>query len=108
MSGKYKPAKGPIQAQQHFRLSKGQLLAALIALISIGGALFWLISRGNKVANFTPEVTGAPSVEVAQQMLDHGDVKMNTPIESVFRVRNRGDQALLILGEPQVEVIEGC
>jgi len=108
MSGKYKPAKKTNAAQPRFNLSKGQWLAAFIALISIGGVLFWLISRGNKATNFTPEVTGAPSVEVAQAALDHGDVKLNTPVESVFRVRNVGDQALIILGEPQVEVIEGC
>ena len=55
-----------------------------------------------------PVVTGAPRVVVDQELVDYGEVKFDTSIETVFRVRNVGDQPLKILGEPQVELVEGC
>ena len=59
-------------------------------------------------ASFTPAYTGGPRVEVAQAVFDYGDVRFNTPVETVFRVRNVGDEPLEILGEPQVRLVEGC
>jgi hypothetical protein len=47
-------------------------------------------------------------MEIAQERVDYGDVKVNTPIETIFHIRNVGDQPLQILGEPQVEVVRGC
>jgi hypothetical protein len=45
---------------------------------------------------------------VDQTTIDEGDVKLGQTIRSAFRLQNAGDQPLQILGEPQVEVIEGC
>jgi hypothetical protein len=59
--------------------------------------------------NFEPEVTGAARVEVLpQDEIDYGEVKLGTTIDTVFTVRNVGDEPLIILGEPHVEVVEGC
>jgi hypothetical protein len=58
--------------------------------------------------NFEPEVTGAPSVAVDQEVIDYGDVKLGTTVTTVFNVRNVGDEPLQILGEPRVELVEGC
>jgi hypothetical protein len=88
-------------------LGRWQLLALIAVLLSAGGLLLWLVSR-SRMENFTPKVTGAPSIEVGQESVDYGNVKVNTPIETTFSVRNVGDEALIILGEPQVELIEGC
>jgi len=55
-----------------------------------------------------PTVTGAPRVAVSQEVVDYGEIKVDTPVETVFRVQNIGDQPLKILGEPQVELVEGC
>jgi hypothetical protein len=107
MSGKYK-AKKQQPASSRFTLGKGKWLALALAIVSIGGVLLWLVSRGNRSANFTPEVEGAPSVSVSQDRLDYGEVKIDTPVEAVFQVRNVGDQPLTILGEPQLELVEGC
>lgn len=105
MSPKHKSIKHEKPAA---RFGKWQWLAIIVALVSVGGVLLWLVSRSSRNANFTPEVTGAPSVEVSQESVDYRDVKVNTPVETVFRVRNVGDEALIILGEPQIELIEGC
>jgi hypothetical protein len=107
LSGKYK-AKKQQPAASRFTLGKSKWLVLVLALVSIGGVLLWLVSRGSRSANFTPEVEGAPSVSVSQDTFDYGDVRVNTPVETVFRVQNMGDQPLLVLGEPQVELIEGC
>ncbi len=58
--------------------------------------------------DFKPEVTGAPRVQVQQDYLDYGDVKLGTTVTTVFEVRNTGDQPLVVLGEPRVELVEGC
>lgn len=59
--------------------------------------------------NFKPEVTGAPRVKVLpQEVIDYGDVRLGTTITTTYRVRNVGDRPLIILGEPQVELVQGC
>jgi Protein of unknown function (DUF1573) len=57
---------------------------------------------------FQPEVTGAPFAQVSTTLIDHGDVPMDQYVESVFRIRNTGDQPLHILDEPRVELVQGC
>lgn len=59
--------------------------------------------------NFEPEVTGAPRVEVVQdEILDYGNVKLGTTVTTEYTVRNVGDEQLVVLGEPRVELVEGC
>ncbi len=58
--------------------------------------------------NFEPEVAGAPGVAVDQEVVNYGDVKLGTTVNTVFNVRNVGDEPLEILGEPRVELMEGC
>jgi hypothetical protein len=65
-------------------------------------------SLASQAASFTPAVTGRPQVAVSQDKFDYGDVKLGQTINTVFDVRNTGDQNLVILGAPQVEVVEGC
>jgi hypothetical protein len=57
--------------------------------------------------SFTPEVAGAPRVEIPQANVDHGNVRLGDTIQTVFNVRNVGDQPLTI-SSAQVEVVEGC
>jgi hypothetical protein len=74
-------------------------------LAVIGLAVYALASREPP---FTPEVTGEPRAQVEQTAIDHGTLQFETWVTSVFNIRNTGDQPLLILGEPLVEVVEGC
>jgi len=100
------------------RNSHGQSQAAarpawLIPAIAVGvGALIiavvaLLVSRPQP-PSYEPEVKGSPRVALDQESVDFGNVKLDTTIEAVFRVKNVGDQNLRILGEPQVRVVEGC
>lgn len=80
-------------------------------LVGIGAAILalavWLI-QSSQQQPYTAEVSGQPSAAVDQAFFDYGDVRVNTPVETVFRVKNVGDQPLTILGEPRVELVEGC
>ncbi|MBI5670583.1 MAG: hypothetical protein HZC41_21525 [Chloroflexi bacterium] len=80
-------------------------------LVGIGAAIIalalWLI-QGSQQPPYTAEVSGQPSAAIDQAFFDYGDVRMNTPVETVFRVKNIGDQPLTLLGEPRVELVEGC
>lgn len=83
-------------------------LAAVGAVLSLGAVIIAVVSGGQQATLPTPQVVGAPRVQVTPEMIDHGDVRYGTPVESIFLVRNVGDQPLTILGEPRVELIEGC
>ena len=89
----------------------------VIALVAIGivvaGIALWsvLSSQTTDISDFVPEVAGAPRVAVAQEIFDYGDVKLNSTVETVFKVRNVGDQDLRLLDGwdgPRVELVRGC
>lgn len=75
-------------------------IVAILALVAL--------VIGNQEEPFEPQVTGAPRAEVDRISIDHGDIRFEEPVESIYRIRNVGDQPLLILGEPRVQLIEGC
>ena len=92
------------------RLSRPLLLLIGIAAVALV-AIILLMTRPQEVdlGDYTPEVTGGPHlVVVSQETQDFGDVAVNTPVQSVFRIRNVGDQVLRILNEPEVELVRGC
>ena len=53
-------------------------------------------------------VSGAPSLQVDQEFVDLGDVKLNQPVQVSFTLSNTGDQPLEFSKAPYVEVVEGC
>ncbi len=87
-------------------------LAAVGAMLLVAGGLglIWTSSSSTGVTTLdvTPEVVGAPRLAVDQEVIDEGYVKLNNTIRTTFRLRNVGDQPLHILGEPAVELVEGC
>lgn len=94
------------QAQKPSGSSRWIWIVAGVLLFSVGGIFVWSGLGGRKAV--APQVTGAPSLVVDQTTIDEGDVKLGKTIRSTFRLQNVGDQTLQILGEPQVEVVEGC
>lgn len=79
----------------------------IVVALGAAAALFALLSGASRDA-YVPEVTGAPHLDVDQTIIDHGDQPYNNVVESVFNVRNVGDQPLIFSREPRVEVIQGC
>jgi hypothetical protein len=80
------------------------VVAAVVVLIAIGVAF---AVNANKPA-YVPEFAGAPHAVVSTPLIDHGDLQMEEFAESVFEIQNTGDQVLVILDEPRVELVQGC
>lgn len=97
-----------IRKQQQTLFSRFTWIWAGVGLLFfvIGGIVLW--NRFDSQTTLAPQVTGAPRLAVDQTMIDEGDVKLGKLVRSAFRLQNVGDQPLQILGEPMVEVIEGC
>ena len=87
------------------------LVILVLGLVLVGGTVL-LVNRGDSAGSVSAEPalagTDGPRMQVADAIVNYGDVSYNTPIETVFRVENVGDQPLEILGTPQVELVDGC
>jgi hypothetical protein len=98
------PAAKPGLSQRTLLLGGGVLLVIIIVA--------WLIlsnATNSTTSNpFVPEVVNAPFARFNTTLIDHGDMQMEEVVESVFEVRNTGDQVLTILSEPRVELVRGC
>jgi hypothetical protein len=81
------------------------ILAGLGVVLS---AVAFFLIRAAQQEPYTPEVTGRPSAVIDQKYFDYGDVHFDSPVETTFKVKNVGDEPLIFLGEPQVELVEGC
>ena len=81
---------------------------AVVVVVAAGAVVAIVLGNRNSGPAYTAEVTGAPRAAVDQTVVDHGAVAFNQPVESVFSVTNVGDQPLVILGEPRVQLVAGC
>jgi hypothetical protein len=78
----------------------------------LGGAAILIITAifafQPKPEPFTPEVTGKPSLQVDQEQINFGDVKLGKTVTASFKLKNVGDQPLRFSETPYIEVREGC
>ena len=51
---------------------------------------------------------GTPALAVDQQVIDYGEVKLNTNLTFEIRVTNTGDGTLRFKEKPYIQVLEGC
>jgi hypothetical protein len=85
------------------------LLAGSALLLIVLGSAFLLRPGGPSAATGSPaQVTGQPRLAVDRQQIDFGKVPLDKPIKATFVLSNVGDQPLQILGEPVIEVKQGC
>lgn len=82
-------------------------VAVIVIAITVGGLLFTQ-QQPSVASDFVPKYTGGPRIEVAEAVIDHGDVKFNRFVESVFHIQNVGDSPLRIEDQPQVVLLDGC
>ncbi len=87
----------------------------ILIILATGGIL--LITAGvsiakniaaNKADPSLVEVSGQPSLKVDQELIDYGDVKLDTNLTFTLALTNIGNQPLKISEAPYVEVMEGC
>jgi hypothetical protein len=102
--GKYKSAK----RKQRKNGPLFPLLLALGGLILIGAAVFALARGGGRPANFTPEVSGAPSLKTDKETVDLGEVPLGKTVKVEYQLTNVGDRTLRLTKDPYIEVVEGC
>lgn len=86
---------------------KWLLPAALVvvAVVVVGGIAAVI---ANQQPPYVPEVTDRPAVQLSQDRFDYGTVSYSQVVNTSFQVKNVGDETLYVLGEPQIEVVEGC
>ena len=82
------------------------VIAGALVLFIGGGLVVWSSSRARP--DVEPQAAGSPKLTVDQAVVDEGYVRFNVPVRTTFRLSNVGDQPLQILGQPQVELVEGC
>ena len=88
-----------------------KILIAMLAgglLLIISGGFFAKNALENRADPSLIEVSGQPSLKVDQELIDYGDVKLNTNLTFALELTNVGDQPLKITADPYVEVLEGC
>jgi len=78
----------------------------LVALF-VGGAVLIIAAlyfafRGGEQAD------GTPLLSIDQQVIDYGDVKLDTLVNFTITVTNNGDGVLRFTDDPYIEVAEGC
>jgi hypothetical protein len=84
---------------------KGAILFGVVVVVALLG---FFIVRASSQKPYIPEVTGKPRAVIDQTFIDYGDVINNSRVETTFHIKNVGDENLIVLGEPRVEVVEGC
>lgn len=82
------------------------LAAGGALLLIVAGLLAWTSSRQGSPA--PAEAVGVPKLAVDRTEVDEGYRKFDTQVRTTFRLSNVGDQPLTILGQPQVQLVEGC
>jgi hypothetical protein len=99
--------KKRIHRQGRARKGRFTWLWAVVGVLLAAIGIWFSVGR-NGQSTASPRVIGAPRLAVDQTTIDEGDVKLGKSIRSAFRLQNVGDEPLQILGEPVVEVVEGC
>jgi|YelNatPaOPRAMG01_1025707.scaffolds.fasta_scaffold16462_5 hypothetical protein len=76
--------------------------------IFIGGLLFliaiFFFSRGGQ----GEQAGGAPAIQVDQQVIDYGQVKLGTSLSFKIKVTNVGSGTLRFTQPPSLQIAEGC
>ena len=103
MSKRSRPRKNKPSSRQ----SLWPWLAGIgVLLLVVGGVVVWTSSRPGTAV--TPQAVGAPKLVVDQTVIDEGYMQYNVPVRTTYRLSNVGDQPLEIVGQPMVELVEGC
>jgi hypothetical protein len=81
------------------------LVLAGLALAALAAAGFWNNTRPGRAG---VQAGGGPRLWVEPEVIDHGNVRLNTRVKDAIRVTNAGDRPLIFTEAPYVQVLEGC
>jgi len=99
-----------IQERQRQKRQRNTLIMVIAGglLLITAGVFIAKDTLANRADPGLVEVSGQPSLKVDQELIDYGDVKLNTNLTFALQLTNVGDQPLKISEDPYVEVLEGC
>ena len=103
-------SKSQIQQRRQKKKQQKQLTLLLVggALLLIAGTIFGINAWNNQPNSGLVTVTGQPSLAVDQELIDFGDVKLDSTRTFSIHLTNIGDENLVFSQTPYVEVKEGC
>ena len=81
-------------------------IAALVGLVLILVAVLLVFKR--PVVPEPGEIAGVPRLVADNELVDLGDVKLNTNVQVDFTLTNTGDGTLMFTEKPYVELKDGC
>jgi hypothetical protein len=98
--------------QQQARQGRGKwpwlVIAGAAALLIVAALILRPSAEPGTSQTLAESVLGAPHLEVDQVVIDEGDVELGTRVSTTFQLSNVGGRPLEILGDPDVELKEGC
>jgi hypothetical protein len=97
---KRKPTPRPKQNLLPLWLSLFGLIIVVIAA--------WALISNNARTKSNVSGNGEARLKVEETVIDHGNVKLGTPVRDDIRVTNVGDQPLRFTEAPYIEILEGC
>jgi len=93
---------------RHKRRQKKKTISTPVFILMSGGALLLAAGIILGVQGIGGDVGGTPALAVDQEVIDYGDVKLDTSLTFAVKVTNTGDGTLRFKEEPYIEVREGC
>ncbi len=99
-----------IQERRRKKQRRNTIIVAIVIslLLVTAGIMIGKSILEKRVDTSLIEVSGQPSLKVDQELIDYGDVKINTNKSFAINLTNVGDEPLQISEVPYVEVREGC
>jgi hypothetical protein len=88
------------------RRNLGPLWFALAGAALLLVAAWAALSRGQ--AKTQTGASGPPRASVDNTLIDYGDVRLGTPIQTTVNITNTGGKPLVFTEKPYIEVQEGC
>lgn len=86
-------------SRKHRKQKKSPWPILLFGGILLLVAVLWMGLGGER---------GTPAIVVDRQVIDYGEVQLNTNLTFAIQVTNTGDGVLRFKEKPYIEVLEGC
>jgi len=90
------------------RRQKKNTISTPVFILMFGGALLLAAGIVLGIQGIGGDGGGTPALAVDQEVIDYGDVKLDTSLTFAVNVTNTGDGTLRFKEEPYIEVREGC
>ena len=103
-----KTVQQPGKRQAHRPAGKPVTLPIVIGLAALVLIAAGIVVTTRGAGGSPPQAASAPRLTVDRETIDFGKVPLDVPVKAVFVLSNTGGRPLNILGEPVIEVKQGC